>query len=133
MPNKTYAGATQSGSPPRAIGRTDKRKNKVDDDGSVDGTPQGSVKVGEQSGNVETAKYIAKGKKLTDEYVKSTLGHLQPPPVTSLGKKVSMLTIDRDIFARRIARLRDRGMIINTVDFNPLREAMLKWVTANFI
>lgn len=131
-PNKIYAEAT-CGSTPGAVGGTDKGKNKVDGAPEVRVTPPEVSRVGEQLGDAEAAKYIAKGRQLTDGYLRTALGHLPPPPVTSLGKQVSTLTIDRDVFARRIACLKDRGVIINTVDFNPSREMMLEWITTNFI
>lgn len=43
------------------------------------------------------------------------------------------LCISRNVFASRVARLQERGLIVNIVDFNPSRDNMLEWVTANFI
>lgn len=71
----------------------------MDGEDKVRRPPHASKHVGELSTNMETAKYIAKGKQLTDEYLKSALGHLPLAPKTCLGKQVSMLTIDWDVFA----------------------------------
>lgn len=37
------------------------------------------------------------------------------------------------MFSGRVAHFHERGLIINIVDFNPSRDKMLEWVTANFI
>lgn len=61
------------------------------------------------------------------------MGHLAVPPEADLDKQVSVLTISREVFAGRVALLKDRGFIINTVDFDPSRDDMLAWITRNFI
>lgn len=37
------------------------------------------------------------------------------------------------MFAGRVALLKEHGLIINIVDFNPSRDLMLEWVTKKFI
>lgn len=43
------------------------------------------------------------------------------------------LSINWDVFATKMARLQERGLIINNVDLNPSREKILEWITTNFI
>lgn len=82
----------------------------------------------------ELATYIKKGKQLMDSYIKSTFGHLPALPMDDLGHQVNRLTLNREVFAGRVACLQDRGLIINTVNFNPSRDMMLEyWITNFFI
>lgn len=101
-PGKTYAIAMRLGSPPAGYGGTDKGKGKLDGDHTAASLQQGNNHIGEHSGGGEQAKYIAKGKQLSDDYLKTALGHLLASPVASLDKQVSRLIIDRDVFAGRI-------------------------------
>lgn len=41
--------------------------------------------------------------------------------------------ISREVFAGRVALFKDKGLIINMVDFDPSRDDMLAKVTRNFI
>lgn len=77
--------------------------------------------------------YIAKGKVLTNEYMRKAFGHIPSQLVEDLGAQVNKLTINRDVFAGRVALLQERGLIINTIDFNISRDLMLEWVTKKFI
>lgn len=67
------------------------------------------------------------------EYLQTAMGHLAAPLVAELDKQVKMLMISREVFAGRVALLKDRGLIINTMDFSPSRDDMLAWITRNFI
>lgn len=71
------------------------------------------------------ARYIEKGKNLSNEYLALAFGHLPTPSLDNLGDQVDMLSISRNIFARRVAHLQERGLIVNTVDFNLSRDNML--------
>lgn len=46
---------------------------------------------------------------------------------------MGQLSISRDVFAGKVARLRERGLVINTVDANPSRDVLTEWLTANFV
>lgn len=81
----------------------------------------------------ELARYIAKGKQLTKEYMHKAFGHLLSLPVEDLGEQVSRVMIKWDVFIDSVALLQERGLIINIVDFNPSRDVMLEWVTKNFV
>lgn len=70
---------------------------------------------------------------MTDSFFKSIFGHLPVATVDDLGCQVSRLTLIRDVFAGWVAHLQERGLTINTVDFNPSRDMMLEWVTTNFM
>lgn len=79
----------------------------------------------------ELAGYIETGRKLTSDYLHPALGHISSPPVHDLGVQVGKLSISRNEFVRRVARLQEKGLV-NTLDSNPSRDVMMEWVTANF-
>lgn len=87
---------------------------------------------GESSRTKDHKVYLEKGKLLTIEYLRTSMGHLAMPPEAELDK-VGMLTTSWEVFAGRMALLKDRGLIINTVDFDPSRDDMLAWITQNLI
>lgn len=80
--------------------------------------------------DAELEGYIEKGRKLLNGYLSSAFGHL---PSLPLKDQVNRLTISRNVFEGRVVRLYERGLIINTMDFNRSRDKMLEWVTTNFI
>lgn len=61
------------------------------------------------------------------------MGHMAMPSMAELDQQVGMLTISREVFVGRVALLKDRGLIINTADFDPSRDDMLAWIMRNFI
>lgn len=63
--------------------------------------------------------YIEKGKNLTTNYLHSAFEHMKVQSIDALGQQVDKLSIGRDVFAGRVARLQEQGLIINTVDFDP--------------
>lgn len=67
---------------------------------------------------------------LTTEFLRNAFDHMKIRPTEERGQQGDKLKISRGVFAGRVVRLQERGLIINTIDFDPSREMMLEWVTA---
>lgn len=67
---------------------------------------------------------IEVGAHVSHEDLKHSFAHLpQVLKTTKLGMRAEIMVIDKDVIAKRLVHLQKRGIILYTIDFNPLRDA----------